>query len=69
MSELTLEQAIELLRNCVKKSTSLDQFPHIDLSLVPASKQARYQEALKLAYAMIKKGEIGQEEFNQKLFA
>jgi hypothetical protein len=63
-----LDKLITMLRDCVKKSTATDEFPHIDLSLVSAQKRSEYEQALKKAYQLISKSVITKEEFNRRLF-
>lgn len=61
-----LNQAIELLKNAVKHTGTIDQ-KHIDLTIVPTEERAKYEEALKVAMTAIKDGTIGRDEFNRRV--
>ncbi|MGK0367043.1 MAG: hypothetical protein ACI9QD_000176 [Thermoproteota archaeon] len=65
---MELDQAIKTLKKTVKPSTSLDEFLHMDLSLIPAAEQEEYQLALKTIYKLIYEGELTMEAVRSKLF-
>lgn len=59
---MDLNQAIDLLKNAVKHTGTIDQ-KHIDLTIVPADQRSLYEKALAVAQLAIKDGKIGREEF------
>jgi len=61
-----LEQAINLLRNAVKHTGTIDQ-KHIDLTIVPNEKRPEYEKALVICQTSIKEGKISRDEFLAKV--
>ncbi|MCB9092107.1 MAG: hypothetical protein H6620_06060 [Halobacteriovoraceae bacterium] len=64
---MEITQAIELLKKTVKHSTATDEFRHMDLTLVPSSERAQYQEALKVISKAIRENEMTREEFEKQV--
>ncbi len=58
-----LEEAIKLLKRTVKSSTALDEFKHIDLSLVASDQRQQYVQALMLVKKSISENLITKEQF------
>lgn len=63
---MELENAIELLKNAVK-NTSTNDTNHIDLTLVPAEDRHKYEEAMKISGLAIKEGKITRDEFLRRV--
>jgi vacuolar-type H+-ATPase catalytic subunit A/Vma1 len=59
-----LEAAIKLLKEAVKHSSSTDEFRHMDLTLVPAAKRAKYESALMVVRRCIHEGFLTQDQFD-----
>ncbi|MDH4468861.1 MAG: hypothetical protein QE271_12450 [Bacteriovoracaceae bacterium] len=66
-TNMTTEQAIELLKKIVKPSTALDEFRHFDLSLVSVEERPRYQAAIKVVAHALKTKEITQDFFEKSV--
>lgn len=66
MQKMTLDQALELLKNAVKES-HLDNQPHIDLTLVSASDRFEYQKALMVMKEAIAQEQITEVEVKERL--
>ncbi len=64
---MEVQEAIELLKHTVKTSTALDEFKHIDLTLVPAEKKDLYQKALLVVQKAMREGELTQEDFERSV--
>lgn len=64
---MNLDQAVDILSQLVKPSTALDEFLHMDMSLIPAHLKEKYSLAIGSVYKMIQEGEISREEFVEKL--
>lgn len=64
---MELVQALDLLKTVTKPSTALDEFVHIDFSLIAADKKELYQKALMIAKKAIKENEITKEEFEKRV--
>jgi hypothetical protein len=63
---MDLEKAIELLKNAVKHTGTIDQ-KHIDLTIVPAAERQTYEKALVMVQTSIKDGKISREEFVRRV--
>jgi ribosomal protein L16 Arg81 hydroxylase len=66
---MTLDEALVLLRQAVKHSTSTDEFRHIDLSLVAAEKRDIMEQALRIAQKAMRDKVLSKEEFDRKVLA
>jgi hypothetical protein len=64
---MEISDAINLLKNLVKTSTSLDEFNHLDLSIAQAHERSRYQKAMQVVGVAIKAGELDQVEFERQV--
>ncbi len=65
---MSLSDAIKLLSNIVKSSTSLDEFKHFDLTLAPAAEYEKYLQALVIVRENISRGVLTQEKLKSILF-
>lgn len=63
---MELDAAIELLKNAVKHTGTIDQ-KHIDLTIVPAEARAIYQKALIISQKSIQEGKITKDELFRRL--
>jgi len=63
---MELNQALELLKNAVKYTGTIDQ-KHIDLSLVPTQDRPQYAKALVVAKLALESGAISKDELGRKL--
>jgi hypothetical protein len=63
---MDLEQAIELLKNAVKYTGTIEQ-KHIDLTLVPSEDRPKYEKALMVSQMAIREGKISRDEFLRKV--
>jgi hypothetical protein len=63
---MNLDQAIDLVRNAVKYTGTIDQ-KHIDLTLVPAEKRSTYEKAMAVCQISIKDGKISRDEFLRRV--
>lgn len=63
---MTLEQAIQLLKNAVKYSTIEGQ-KHLDFTLVNAHEREKYLKALAIAQMAVTNGEITQDQLKDQL--
>ena len=63
---MTLEEAINLLRNAVKES-HLDNQRHIDLTLVDASERATYEKALMVCQAAVAQEQLTDADLKTRL--
>jgi len=59
---MDLDQAITMLKKCVKENGTNDQ-KHIDLGLVPADEKEIHAKALAVVKLAILEGKISQDEF------
>ena len=59
---MELNQAIELLSTIVKDSEASDGNKHLNMSLVPAEKRQKFQEALAVAKNAVTNGEMNQDD-------
>lgn len=65
---MDLDQAIAILKTIKKSSTALDEFLHVDLSLVAADELDKFQTALKVVYKNIYEGNVSKEDIRSKIF-
>lgn len=63
---MDLNHAIELLKNAVKFTGTIDQ-KHIDLSIIPAEKRDLYEKAMAVSALSIKDGKITRDEFLRRI--
>lgn len=63
---MQLDHAIELLKNAVKYTGTIDQ-KHIDLSVIPSEKRELYERAMAVAVLSIKEGKITRDEFMRRV--
>ncbi len=63
---MSLDQAIDLLKNAVKYTGTIEQ-KHIDLTIVPADKRALYEKAMAICQISIKDGKISKDEFLRRV--
>ncbi len=63
---MSLDQAIELLKNAVKYTGTIEQ-KHIDLTIVPADKRALYEKAMAICQISINDGKISKDEFLRRV--
>ena len=63
---MTLNEAIELLKNAVKDS-HLDNQKHIDLSLVDATERATYEKALMICQAAVAQEQLLDADLKSRL--
>jgi hypothetical protein len=70
MEELSqeLKDALKKLRGVVKHSTAMDEFLHLDLTLVSARQQDEYEAALITVNRAIKNGEFSLKDFDRSVF-
>lgn len=66
MTNMTLEEAIVLLRKAVKWSEVKNQ-KHIDLSICLAEERPTFQRALVIANTEVEKGTLTQDELKIRL--
>ncbi len=64
---MEIQAAIELLKKTIKHSTALDEFRHIDLTLIPANEREQYQEALLVVQKAMREGELSKEDFERSV--
>ena len=64
---MTLEDAIFKLSTIMKHSSALDEFRHIDLSLVTASERPEYQKAVIFIQNLIDEGELSKDDIMKRL--
>jgi hypothetical protein len=64
--DMSLDQAIDLLKNAVKYTGTIDQ-KHIDLTIVPADKRAVYEKAMAICQISINDGKISKDEFLRRV--
>jgi len=60
-----LREAIDYLKKLVKHSTALDEFKHIDPTLIPASERQTYTKKMMIVTKAIRDGELTKEDFGQ----
>ncbi len=60
-----LKQAIKYLKKAVKHSTSLDEFRHLDPSLIGAEEREFFEQQMMIVQRAIRNGELSKEEFSQ----
>ncbi len=67
MNDLSKEllEAISYLKKLVKHSTALDEFKHIDSTLIPASERKKYSEKMMIITKAIRDGDITKEDFGK----
>lgn len=63
---MDLTQAIELLKNAVKYTGTIDQ-KHIDLTIVPSDVRPQYEKAMAVGMLAIKDGKITRDEFLKRV--
>ncbi len=63
---MTLEEAINLLKNAVKDS-HLNNQKHIDLTLVDASVRSEYEKAMMVCRSQVAQGLISDDDLNARL--
>ncbi len=63
---MSLDEAILILRNAVKHTGTIDQ-KHIDLTLVPATDRARYEQALMVTQMAVKDGILTRDDLFARL--
>ena len=63
---MDLEQAINILKNAVKFTGTIDQ-KHIDLTIVPADKRPLYEKAMAVGAISIQEGKITRDEFLRRV--
>ncbi len=63
---MQLDEAIELLKNAVKFTGTIDQ-KHIDLTVIPNEQRAIYEKALMVSQLSIKDGKITKEDFLRRV--
>ena len=63
---MDLEQAINILKNAVKFTGTIDQ-KHIDLTIVPANKRPLYEKAMAVGAISIQEGKITRDEFLRRV--
>lgn len=66
MTNMTLDEAVALLRKAVKWSEVKNQ-KHIDLSICIAEERPTYQRALVIANSEVEKGTLTQDELKVRL--
>ena len=61
MEKINLDEHFEVLKNAVKQS-HLNNQPHLDLTIIPASQRLHYQKSLIIINDAISKGHISEDE-------
>jgi hypothetical protein len=64
--EMTLDQALEKLKSCVKKSEALDGAYHFDLTLISAQERSIMDKALVLVKKALRTGELSEAELEKR---
>lgn len=63
---MSLEDALALIRPIIKQSEALDQFQHVDLTLVAAQERPKYQQALVLLAKALREGLITAKDLEKQ---